>query len=1177
MSYNSHMQSLSQQSQLQQQNLIQQYRTEAAAAAVVYQQGSSHFGEVEDTPRSLPEGATVLSYHPQSETHVSHADIQVIECIEGPRYPLSQKISLDRLKTTDSEITVQSIPTISNVYAGPVFSEEDPATGSCPDPFSGTGSCYAASYGTYEASRFPVPIGTTVGVTPLELGGCLSLHDHFAKGCKYREGAKFMLAEDVTGHGATGVLRDLSELENAPGDDPSSGFGVCCSWTRHIRVKASISIDPPQDPNQSTLGCFVVKKGTKWFGDYSIKDRSSCDGQYIANPTVRTGCGQTQGDPEIFNHDWVFDGSLYRIQDSVTITRADNEDLPMITFNPGSTTSYEIGVQGCVEIDTELCEDVQTLLDAFQDSKLSLYLRSGTGPGVEIVQNHCGEDVLVGTQTDRNLDLFAISTVLPIGTSTNTRFVIETGVRVPQNFLLEKGTTFIGPSNTNPYNNGTDCSDASIVATCQSRVILDKSILSPESIISSNCVLYKISCESKSISLPEGSYTITPLKIPDSSSWESFYLENSIISRGHVAQADITVQKTQLFPSCISLVTGSLLKARSLLAPGTVTAEGMRPLHEVRSDEGTVVKSPLSLLNSLTTSSPQDFVPGTIFGKSTALPVATVLTNGNHVPSLLTITTQQNVTLAPGAELINPTLFGNFTFNSGTEFEGCTEFPSGTFLSKYVALPPGTRLCIGSRFPFPLPFPRDTVFTKDHTMYPGTIFQAGIQLPKVSGRLNQDFTVERPNCEKPYFMVTMNGSSYLVVKSGTTLLNKFFVPKDSVPLATTKLHSVSFSGSVTAFTADAYDGGWVSGNGSLTISSSDWNSDNRCYVGTGATAIALTQGVPTAAGFYLLADLPLPFDFAIKISDSSSIFDNITFDVPFEIRVECKLTEDYLVPNELSVYNPKGRDIQMEITLINEFITPDSCTLQKKIILPRSIGNSCYISGILENPESFIRMPSSAQRPGRKFLVGPNGLEIAANSGSRASISLPHPNIVNVVGNGITLITPLILDSNWTILEPLYAVPPLTIMSITLPANAKLPSNVCFSKGKPLPAGLTSQNVIELEHDYEIREESSPYSVESKSSFHHGSIISKGSKFHETIVGRDLLYGRVECWYSCGQLSLAPGHPLDSTFSYKYFTDSEPLSLAQGNLDQELRDKVAKLELMIEALQRGQSQSLSHR
>lgn len=1143
-----------------------QFENENAAPNRVFPYGSSYVGAVDTSARSLLRGATVVQMQPSSKTHVIQKQVRIVNSFEAPRFVKSCKLSLACLEATAGDITIVTLPSVSNLYSGPVPGCEagpDPAEGT--DPFSGVGSLYASAFDAMDIERFVFPVGTIIGNRPLQLGGVLSLRDHLNKSGQSR-GAKFMLSCGVSNHGDTDVLRDISELENESGEEPSNGYGVPCTWKRHIRVRNSVGVDP-QDSESSSRTVFTIKKNTLWPGDYSIMDNAT--GFYITNPTVRTDCGcLSEGDASIFNADWIFDSDRYTIAEPIVLSMVSTEDLPVVVFSAGSKLGYEFSVNSTLELDTETDEDsINTLNQDITNGDVKLYLRHGSGYGIESTDEFTGEAFFNATGTDRDLLLFGVPTVISQGTYIPSTFVIQTGVSIPAGFRLPVGTTVIGASNEDPVNYDQDHCHAA-VPTAQSKFLLSHVILDPGFVFADNYIFSRIVTEAASIPLPIGSYALTPLSIPNSSSWEEFSLVNAILSEGHVLAAPLTVAVAQTIVSDVELMAGSVLSKASVLAPDTVTGVGMKSSKAVTAAAGTVIKSSLSLSSSISTSEARDFVAGTKFGKSTALPTGAVISNGNTVPALLPILTSSGVVLAEGSIIENPILQPNFYFLQGTGFESGSEIPANSTISAGAVIPAGARYSVGIKLPFPLPLPAGVVFTTDSVIPAGTIFDENTAIPRIFGRNQQDLS-DAANATKPFYFVTLDRVTYLVVKSKSGLLNGQMIPKGSVYLPTVDLASVVIQSGVPSFTEDVYvDDAWVAGNDTIVLNEGTWNTENRSLIGGGSTRFTIEQGVPTANTIYLLEDVILDGDFALRVQDSASVFDKIVFNVPFKTQVDTKPAANYLTLSDGRVFFPSGKDLTFEITSETDFTVPMTFSLTKKLVLPTSV--ECFVPGILDAVDTYIKFPPTTQRTHRKFKIGTGGLAIASGSGSKAGLSLPPVvNVVRTAGSGITLSAPLVIEvTEWLIESDLIAVPALTIVGLSLPIDAVLPADITFPANSALPSGISSQSPIDLVEDYIVLSESSPFRVLSGSLYGAGSVLAPGSFFEESIEARGMIYGPVDSWSLQGELQLAPGHLLPPSFRFRFFFDSETLEVAQNNNNDELLELIEALTAQVNSLLR---------
>lgn len=1132
----------------------------------MFRYGSNYYGRSAAPPRSLAKGATVVKWQPSIASHKFNKKVEVVNGFIAPRFPCSSKLVLPELNQTQSVINVQTLPYTPSFSYGNFYIGTDCVTNSPFSPFSNTGTSYTGTFEDANIPKLTFSPGTVVGNDRLLLGGVLSLSDHFHQGPEYKDLSRFIVKakeqanENI--HGATDVLRSLNELENEPGVCPHSGYGVPCNWPEYIRCRASVNIDPPESCEMKRT-VFTIKSGTKWPGDYSIKD--NCTDRYITNPTLPHDCScSSQEYPDSFLHDWIFDSDKYTIVESILLSRNDNEDLSVVSFEQGASIHYSVSVITTIEYDYSSGNpNIDSLCDALADGSLNIYLCSGTGQGVHRSDEFPpASNMLVADESDRGLLLFGPLTSIPAHTYCSVPFTLETGMRVDGPVDFGVATEVVAPSNlTYPNNDPESCSEEVRVHTAQSRWVFGHSIFDNNFVFEGNYIFEQIVCEQKSIRLPCGAYTLTPFDVPYSASWREFCLENAFISPEHVLSAPLLFNKTQGVPSELECGVDTVLAKESCLAPRTLTADGMKPTRDVRCEEGTLIQSLFALFCPLTTTSPKDFIVDTIFGKNTVLPVETRLSNGNTTPSPLAITTSHGVTLAPGSKLCKPILQSNFTVNSGSGFEADFEIPQNSTVSEGAVLLSETVLPAGFKAPFCIPLPPGVVFDPHCSIQVGTIFGEGVSIPRIAGKPQQDLT----NCDfknKGFLFVTLNNKNYLVLKSGSTLIDGFHLPKGSVLLASNNMGGVSINNNITSFNCEVYkDDKFVKDpcEEGITLFPSDYNVDSRGSCGTGSDKLVIEVGCPTSVPIYTTVDIILKDDMAIPWNDSPSTFERILFNVPFKIITEVKPECPYLVDGENSVFHAAGKDLNFDIRLSTDFTVPTTFILTKKILVPGC--HEEFVTGMLQTKGSFIRFPPVTTRTHKNILIGPEGLEISSGGcGSRSGLTLPTGNVISTTGCGITLQQPLTVESDWRILVDLHCVPALTIYKLVLPAGSSLPADVNLPAGSPLPAGLHSCHPIELLEDYTITSESSPFKVVVDSVLAERTILSTGSKIVDGLEAKNVSYGPVSCWSKNGELILAVGHHFDSSFKFCYFNDAEPISIAQDSDTDRLKDAIVYIE-----------------
>ena len=1194
------------------------YEIETSAPNMIFPYGGYYFGPIGAPAASLARGATAAVMQPSVETHVLTKPLQIVKKFTSPRFPKPSRAALSQLPTTIGDIVVTNLPSTSSLNYGPIYSGNDPMTHLAEVPFSGKGAAYAAAYSDADVPRLVFPQGTQVGTASLSLGGVVSLADHFALGAAYVDSAMFQVTSGTT-HGANDTLRSISELSNIPGASNSpvtAGYVVNNTpgspdyWAAHIRTRATVNIDPPHEHCCVQRMCFTIKKGTVWPGDYSILCNET--ERYITNPTLRhdSCCSLLENQANIFLEDWCFDTDKYTLGETVQLYRYDNQNLPVVCIHPGTCLSLCFSVVTSLETDsisTSVPDAVAlaSLMADLNGGSLFLYLPSGTGPGVMVTKEF---DLPEGnlplltqvfdtdgsfpgtpsalypgdaTGTDRDLTLFGNQTVIPQGTSIPSCFTIDVGMDFPSGFEIAESTTILAPSNS--VNNNYTPSGTLIgtqqqfVLTAQSRLWFNYVVMAKGFTFSGSYVFEDIICEAKKIKVPCGSTTVGPLSLPYSSSWDEFYLESAYLSAGHKLISSLTFNKGQVVPSPISLVVGSVLAKGSVLAPGTNTGADISATTDMRFMAGITINSPFNICNTITTTTLTNFIAGTIFRKNTTIPALTVITNGNTAPAPIVIGVGANVVLQAGSELINPVLQPGFTFGPGTGFESCAEIPANSTISAGAVLPALTTFLIGSKFPFPFPLPQGVVFDCQHTIFAGTVFTEGNRIPRIFGKNQQDLSGSGngANANKPFLFVTLNGKTYMVLKSGTSLLSKFHIPKGSVLLPSMDLTSVYITPGTpptTTFDASVWNGtAWVTtpiGTPpfNITLTDSEYTVASGGCVGTGSGYFELVQGVPTANSIWLLVDVISPLDLAIPVSDSFSVFDRIVFNVPFVIQNDTKPDQSYLVQSDGAVLFPANKELPLNVILNSDFTIPVTFSLSRKITLPHI--QDCYITSILEDPNSWIRFPSTVQQTRTRFLIGSGGLTIAPGLGnSNAGLTLTTGNVIDVNNGGITILSPITLGEDWRLLFALNNVPfPFTMTGVFLPAGSSLPADICLLKDSPLPAGLTSANPIQLAKDYIVCAEASPFVLTADSFIAECSTFAAGSLFASGIEAHGVTYGEVCFWPDEDELVLAPGTSVPESLRYSYFGDSSVMIFSQNHKDESLENTVASLQAQVAAL-----------
>ena len=432
-----------------------QYAIESAAPPVYFGNDAWYAGLTGSEPQSLPRGAAVLILQLPTTGQTLNKEIQVTKAWETPRVPGASRLTFSALEDISGDLAITNLPSTDSFFYGPFTSTGNPAAGGDPFvPYSSQSGSYAASYSNADVSRLTLPVCFKVGVSCLELGGCINAFDFFnATGhAGYYEAIYYSYSGSPIGSvfGPSG----LTSIVNFSGLTSVTGGGYA-----NINICSTVTVDPPQDPCTCENMTFLIKKGTTWPGNYSIIDK--CTSEPITNPTIK----QDHCNPDLlltdqFFEDWEFCTEKYTLSESTVFERYNNDDDPAIVIRPCTELTLAFTVTSVLELDTEDLPDGSLLnfLTAISDGSLSLYFPSGDGMGY--YQDTVNFDPPYGSMlnvttpidapSDRNLDLFGTTTVIPRGSSWPCSFTTDVGMRFPPSMIIPAGSSVIASTNADP-------------------------------------------------------------------------------------------------------------------------------------------------------------------------------------------------------------------------------------------------------------------------------------------------------------------------------------------------------------------------------------------------------------------------------------------------------------------------------------------------------------------------------------------------------------------------------------------------------------------------------------------------------------------------------------------------------------------------------------------------------
>lgn len=1094
----------------------------SAAPPQYFSYNANYAGDINTPAASLPRGMTAVEAQLATTGQTLNRDVKVVKSWVTPRLPRSTRLTLPSFECISGDLEVTNLPSTDALNYGPYYTGPNPGTGGNFDPYTNVDGAYSASYSEVDISRLEFPLGFKVGYSALELGGCVGLGDFLSEHPEYQTGLMF-----VAGGGDPTPFLEI-------GNTFTGLTGIGISDLNAIVSCSTVTVNPPQDPCCVPCMGFVIKKGTKWPGDYSIIDlKTDCA---IKNPTIKPelcGCA-TDENEEIFNEDWVFKTSEYVLAESTVFERYEDDGLPVIVLRPKTCLSLSFTVSSVLEFNPQGTLQ-ETLVSLLQNGDFELYLPSGSGPGYYLTSDgfYPGYGEIIDSDgSDRNYELFGNKTVIPRGSSFPCGFTTDVGMKFPSSMVIPSGSSIIAPQYSDPAVNPRQ--------VAQSRILLDYSIFAPGFVFAETYRFINIVPSSKELSYPPGSILSQPATLPLSSKWECLKISDADISGGHVLASDLRFNENQQITTDVYLSCGSIIVKGSILEEGTVTDEGMMSTKDLKFSAGTPITSPYLVCTPTTTCPGTNFLAGTIFKQGSSLPLGLEIPNGNVTPADISIPVTASVTINAGSELLSPILQPGFIWGQGTGFEPCSEIPSGSQISAGANIPVKTIFYAGSKFPFPFPLPLGVVFEPCSEIPAGTQFSSDIALPMIFAKPNMVFPVTGNLSDVPYTFINLGGKTYFVLKSGTVLTGGFTIYKGSVLLATTEMQALVPTGDNPAFSTGAYDGTWVTGAGELIFNETEYSFVSM-GCGPSIETFTMNQGVPTMNTIHVNGQVVIPFDLAVPTNDSASIFKGVVFNVPFTTAVVSKPDQKYVILEDNSVYHPPNKEICTQLVLNTDFLVPSNFTLTRKITLPNA--PTCYITSILADEGTFIKYPSTVQTTNKRFLVGSSGLEISS-SGTKAGITLRRGNVINMQTDsydGLVLPNVVVLQHEWKLLADLTNAASINASGYYLPAGAVLPAPLNIRACTELPAGLTPANPIQLAQDYVVTPESGRILIPKNSYIVCNSVFERGTSLATGFSALDVTYGPVDCWSAGTDIFLPAGVCVPSSLEYFYFGDTESL------------------------------------
>lgn len=1105
------------------------------------------------TKAVLPNGATVTKYlFPQTSTATT-ADMLIAETFKTPVDPEAQTMSVPFVKNLHGDMTSYLVPSTASLNIG--WGDFDDADGEFNTPYSSI----------LDGSSMSLPSGTKVGIKNLFLGGAVNLGTYFGSGGDgedYLSGSKFKRHASATvgNYGAVGTIRAMSQLGNASASGGTTqGFGDGLSGTAAddtltllgaISIVPTVTILPPMEEGAGDMK-FVIKKGSSWPGEYSIKNRAT--GEYVKAERGDDMKGIVSKDSLLFTEDFEFDTAKYEITEALSFT---NSSGASIVLEHGTVTTLPISISVAFSASSSNSATGMVAFLAEVNSTttpLYLYLACGTADGIAstsyTLPSGSSTSVNMPDGTDRSATPFGVPVIFSEGTEYDAPFTLRPLQNIPAGFLIANGST------TSAVSNSTSAS------TYVKRKVFSfgKTVLFPNFSITSDTLMTEVTLTIKQTVAEAGSKTLQPQAIPLTASWqEPLNLGTVIIANNYVAQGDMHFNVDTLLNSAVTLVRGTVMEAGSILPIGTVSREGIYATDESTFAVTTSVQSDLDLRQSITV----DQLNGTSIvlpvstilrakssdgSFSTRLPVNMIIPNGNVFPADIRINPTEGVALKTGLEVGGAVLGPGFIFSATTQFEPETSFPIGTTFSSGVLFPAGTEFPKDSKFGYQFPMPIDTIIARDTKIPASTKFAPGSVLPSIPAREQEDNTLT--NASAPFFIVTQGSTTYMVIKNGGVFSRGYRFPKGTVLLPTQNLASCSTTSGTRTFASGAYTSGAFVVDATKTYTFDE--GEFSFLAGSSGLSIqnlTLSAGTALTTGIEVKGSATFDYDVAVPFIDSSSVFENMAFDVNFITQRDATLAADMLVNGNNMVYWAANQGLPQDVVLVGEIATTASSVSTRKVTLPNS--SAFYLENVLSTSGTTIQMPNIPTVMPKKFKVGSSALTIGMGSGeSHSYIQIPRGTYVTMqytesgtTTQGLKLRSQVKLEHDWEILEQINSSPSFVAAGLFLINGSSLPGTVTIGSRTPFPRGFTFATTVQLAESFEVGgKDNTTYSVPALAEFAAGSKIAKGSTFTTGCALNNVTIAAVKLNADSGAYVLQD-FLLNTAIKYYFFYGTAPMS-----------------------------------
>lgn len=1125
-----------------------------------------------DPKEFFPRGATANNFIASTSSVVTTKDMHVVDSFITGREPNSQSIIIPTLPPLNTSVEISLLPETARIVTG------YGAAASGSDEFTATSPNFVNKYSDMIDVNSISLFGFNVGDQNLSLGTSTTLGDFVANDVGDDistdwTNARFVLKTGSNGaHGTTKTSRSLSEIGNdSTTANATTGWGVSpgtgktaakqsVDILKLIRLRSTVTISPPLNSTDAPMK-FTVKAGNMWFGEYSLRDKET--GEYLTKESMQGFVDFSDG---TFIQDWVLDTSKIDILDTLNLYTLTG---PAVVIAAGTHISIPVSLSCSLAIPegaelTPLSSDVIDFIDDVDSGKIDFFLPSGTGDGQP------GTGSGTGPGTDRDLPVFGTSVVLSSGTSYSSQFTVRSFMDVGPGFKIPADSV------TSAIISGANTEDK-----VRQRLTFGRVVMEPGFAVESDVMLLEVVSSNSPITVQAGSVTNIPQSIPATSRWgEEIPIDDAVFSAGHILQSYLKLRTPQILRSNVTLAQGSEIGAGSVLRAGATTLGGMRALENSEFPADTPIESDLDLptmveLNELDPTAAYPNIKyqldaGTIVrsnndGCKTTLPVGFHISNENTAPDAIRINPNDNVTLLEDMEVNGATLGPGFTFTQGVKFSPKFEFVTGSILNN-VVLPHRSVVPKDSKLPFEMPYSVGTIIPKAAKFLAGTKFIAGVILPKMLARPQEDRDSAANSV--PFLTVTAEGKPWIVYPEGTVFGNGASIFKGSVMLADDMEDAIDSTSGVPVFVSTTHNGTiFITGSEKYTLEQEEYKLQHSSQ-GSGSVAaqgLDIDVGVALTNTIILRSEMILPKPIAIPLIDSSSVFNGITFAKDFILKRDICIDDDYEVYEEQSVFHPRNKELPFDFVLTSDFSIASSFTLFRKITLPDDASD--YFENVLPEAGSFIKMPAVQTVVRNKFKIGSEELVIGNDLGdSKSYIILNKGQMIftreNNGDDGLKLRSPVTLTSDWKILSPITKSPAFNVAGLFLKGGSRLPGSIIIGSQTPFPKGLQLATPVQLLEKFVFSDDTDEtYTLLSGSYLVEESKFTKGSIIRDDCDIKDFSYGPVVSWND-DNLFLFQDQKITPQIQYNFFHGVNPFSASV-----DYSSRIADLEMIVGLLE----------